>query len=600
MTIDSLHSEVLALKKAVAGSETMRPARVRAVWRKRQRPFWRLEPALYEGMAKRLAALGENFLVMEVVAESRRFFGETPQMTYLEALALARAGSPQRCLEILLERRELLAGIADAPALRARICKDGWKATGDSRLLEESLRHYLHAYRESNGDPFPGINAASMSLLAGRADEARSLAAEVRERLGSPRADEDYWAAVTRAECSLVLGDIETSRDQYRTACGGLDVPKANLVTTRAQARLLLASHGCPPRDFDAVFSLPNIACFTGHRIDDPDRATPRFPASAAPAVAARLRELLSAANISLGFSSAAQGGDILFAEAIRASPGGETNIFIPGDREAFRHASVSMKSDPSWDQRFDQTLAEADEVTDIEIARGDIPQPVDFDYCNRLCLGAAMFRARELDSELTLVALWDGRPGPRGGTSDAVRLARRAGLNVEVIDPLQPSAVNVSSIEPEVPAGERNLFSIVVVRVGSGAVPSDLGKAQWVVWDQPLLTGVFASTHDAVSAAKSLLSSGAVCDGRVGLHFAPLEFLSDPLKSATHPGGIHLRRARELHQLCLKNSVCASAEFAAAARLENAGAEFEYLGSLGFGSSSPERQVYRLTSRRD
>lgn len=600
VTIDSLWGETQALKEAVLGAGPMRPSAVRSIWRTRLRPFWRQEPRLYEGIASRLAALGENFLVIEVAAESRLFFGDLPKMVYLETLALARAGSPQRCLDILLERREVLAGVTDAPALRGRICKDGWKATGDARLLAESLDHYLLAYRESGGDPFPGVNAASVALIAGRNEEARALAAEVRSRLGNACAGEGYWAAVTRAECALVLGEVEIARGEYRKACAGGDVPRANLVTTRSQARLLLPHHGCGERDFDDVFALPNVACFTGHKTDDIARPAPRFPASNVPAVAARLREVLSARQIRLGFSSAARGGDIVFAEAIRDLPDGETNIFIPGDRENFRRASVTTGVDPSWDLRFEQTLADADEVTEIEPCRGDGLQPVDFDYCNRLCLGAAMFRAQELDSELTLIALWDGLPGPLGGTSDAVRLARKAGLNVEVIHPSEDGPVHLSpAVEEEAPREEGHLFSILAIHLHSDTIPSVFQKAVCLQWDKPIVTAVFSSTHDAIAAAETLLDEGCKGEMRVALHFAPLEFLKDPTgKNSAYPGGVHMKRARELHSLSLPESVCASAEFAAAARLEGSDAAFEYLGQLNPEAGVPDRRVFRVVPR--
>jgi hypothetical protein len=580
----------------------MRPAAVRSIWRSRLRPFWRLEAALYEGVAARLTTLGENFLVLEAAAESRQFFGELPKMAYLEALALARAGSPQRCLEMLVDRGELLAGETNVPdipwrveALRGRVCKDGWKATGDARLLSDSFEHYLQAYRQSGGDPFPGVNAASMAFLAGRGDHARTLAGEVRARLGSAHSGEDYWAAVTRAECSLILGEIQTAHGEYRAACAAAEIPRGNLITTRAQARLLLAHHGGDARTFDDAFALPNVACFSGHRTDDPDRESPRFPENKTEAVAARLREILLAHHIRFGFSSAARGGDILFSEAIRALPEGETNIFIPGERETFRRASVDSVSGPSWDERFEQALAEADEVTTIDLC-GDEPQPVDFDYCNRLTLGAAMFRARELDSELTFIALWDGRPGPRGGTADAVRLAREAGLKVEIVNPMQPEVVSVHPGNHQAPGGENNLFAILVMDLGREAVPRFLAKARWNIWDSPLLTSIFTSTEEAVLAAKAIMASGEFTSSKIALHFAPLDFLADPAKDTVHPSGIHLKHARDMHGLCLPQSICASAEFAAATRFENSGAEFEYIGRLTSPAGIPDRQVYRLT----
>ncbi|MEI6034903.1 MAG: tetratricopeptide repeat-containing protein [Verrucomicrobiae bacterium] len=594
VTIESLHGDLLSLRAAISGGGTLRPPALREIWRTRLRPFWRLHPELYEGLAKRFAAQGENFLVIEVAAESRRFFGEQAGMLFLEALAAARSGSSGRCREILLSRPEILAQEADAPALLARTFKDAWKATGDPQFLERSFEYYHQAYLSAPSNAFPGVNAAAMALLAGKTEVSRALASGVSRGLDALEAG-DYWTVVTRAECALILGDVDRAREGYRAACAGGDVPLANRVTSRAQARLLLAELGHSERDFDAVFALPAVAFFTGHRVDAPSRLHPRFPAAAVPDVRARLLSHLAAGRIEIGYSSAAQGGDILFAEALQENPASESHIFLPSDREGFRRQSVSMPGDPAWDARFDAVLAAADDVVGLDPARPGELDAGFFDYINRAGLGSAIRRARELDCEMQVIALWDGGPGPRGGTSDVVRLARAAGIPIKILPPILPGRTPEFSSAAADPL--QRLFSIACGPLGLEQIPPSLfegtsasgftlGEAHfWAYFDEAGAALAFARAFQAMEEAA------------LALHYGPATWAHNPLTGLASPGGRHAFRAREMLELCPNERICASAEFAAQAAVEGNGAAFEYLGRAAVAPGRPERQLFRLAA---
>ena len=130
------------------------------------------------------------------------------ELAYRAVLALARTGATYQA-----ERRFIELGLAeidseDVSALGARIQKDrSLAATGDERLRLATLAasSYRRIWHQS-GSYFPAINAATLSLVAGDAAGARGLAAEALtsvERSG----DTSYYAAATRAEARLLLGD---------------------------------------------------------------------------------------------------------------------------------------------------------------------------------------------------------------------------------------------------------------------------------------------------------------------------------------------------------------------------------------------------------
>jgi hypothetical protein len=62
--------------------------------------------------------------------------------------------------------------------------------------------------------------------------------------------------------------------------------------------------------------------------------------------------------------------------------------------------------------------------------------QPEAYAACNRKILEEAIAKAKLLDEEPLLIAVWNGNPGDgTGGTADAVREWQNEGHPVEIID---------------------------------------------------------------------------------------------------------------------------------------------------------------------
>jgi len=105
------------------------------------------------------------------------------------------------------------------------------------------------------------------------------------------------------------------------------------------------------------------VCLIAGHRIDEPDRARPRFPASLEPAVENAIRNALATLDPRLAYLSAASGVDLI-ALGILAERNIESHLVLPFTPERFRELSLSSAS-ASWHQRFRQALASA---TSVEI----------------------------------------------------------------------------------------------------------------------------------------------------------------------------------------------------------------------------------------
>lgn len=170
------------------------------------------------------------------------------------------------------------------------------------------------------------------------------------------------------------------------------------------------------------------VVLFSGHRIDDPDRTLPRFPASHAKALAQEVAAAMPK-NTHVGVCSAANGGDILFLEACstRNIP---CHVIIPFLPEEFLRRSVATSAPGNWEARFNKLWSATPETLRHILT----PNPNVNPYA--ACNDALIDQAAELGN-VQVIVLWDGKGGDSlGGTADLVQKARYRGWPVKVITP--------------------------------------------------------------------------------------------------------------------------------------------------------------------
>jgi hypothetical protein len=169
------------------------------------------------------------------------------------------------------------------------------------------------------------------------------------------------------------------------------------------------------------------VALFSGHMIDAPGRATPRFPSdkepNAATAIAGALAELgLGACDLAI--CGGACGGDLLFAEAALAR-GARLGIYIPFEEPTFLEKSVDF-ADKDWRARFLAAKARAE----LHIAPRELGPPQEgddpYERNNRWMFDrASRFGAEKVD----FVCLWNGEGGDGpGGTKHMMEEVRDRG----------------------------------------------------------------------------------------------------------------------------------------------------------------------------
>ena len=108
-----------------------------------------------------------------------------------QVLALARMGDTERAMDLFAAYGLDRSNDAHERAIGARLLKDRALAAAPGperqRAVARAFEAYHAIYRES-GDSFPGINAATLALLAGDAGQSQALARALLADPGSKRA----------------------------------------------------------------------------------------------------------------------------------------------------------------------------------------------------------------------------------------------------------------------------------------------------------------------------------------------------------------------------------------------------------------------------
>ena len=233
----------------------------------------------------------------------------------------------------------------DVVSLCGRLAKDRFNKLRDPapRLAaaRESAEHYRRAFAVS-GDYFPGINAASMSLVAGDEGTGKRMAAQVHAActtLSATAPAGDYWLPATLGEACLLLDRQAEAAEWYAKAAQLAGDRFGDVASMRRQMRMLSEFLDIHQNVLSAL-DIPKVVAFAGHMIDAPNVERPRFPPDIEPRVRTGITAVLERLGADFGYSSVACGADILFVEAM-LERGGEAHIVLPFKREDFVETSV-------------------------------------------------------------------------------------------------------------------------------------------------------------------------------------------------------------------------------------------------------------------
>jgi hypothetical protein len=385
-----------------------------------------------------------------------------------------------------------------ALTLQARLIKDRAKRADAgaerARLFDQSAQIYAKAARLT-WSSYPLINAASLSLFAGKPAQAQRFAEDVLDLIAADpdEGETPYWREATRAEALLLLDQEVEARAALRKAIARQPHAWEDHAATIGQFVPILADKGWDAGWLDAHRPPPSVH-FSGIAGLAPDTT----------GVAQALAQFIATERPGFAYGALAAGADLLFAEAFLAwrdveCPAAELHVVLPYPVDRFREVSVAAFGD-HWLPRFDAALAQASSTTVYGL--DDPALPLAVDYADRVAMGRALRNAALLASRAIAVTV----AGEGEDLRPPLASWREAGRPLTVI------------------AGERGAGARFPV-----AQPATLESLQAIVWAGP---GHWSAHDDLLAAGEAARGlAGAEGGADVALLLAPCD--SDHLSAA-------------------------------------------------------------------
>jgi len=570
----------------------------------------------------------------DLARRAKASFPKATRITQLYALALARLGATEKARTYLTGLYQAQEVDAETAGLLGRVYKDLWKKTGNPAHARQSRDTYLRGFSETK-DYYPGINAATMSLILGEKDRARCIAHEVIAICDSSQ--RDYWSMATLGEAYLIAGDMDKASECYGEAIDQAGGNYGNVNSSFQQLCLMRPYIDMP----EALFELlkpPGIVAFTGHMIDHPERPKARFPECLVTAVEEELRAALHRIDAKIAYASAACGADILFIEAM-IERGGEINVVLPFRQEDFLKTSVTFAG-KHWEDRFHRALEKANTVKYVT-EEGYFGNDDLFAFTGTIIQGLCILRAQSMHTLPSLLALWDRKEREKrlGGTADTVSYwpypDRMNIIDLPCSRPtaLPPKAAARASLDEEfkssVPFGiDRTLKCILFADImGFSKLQEEhtpffmyeflraFAQKLQAIDPQPevlntwgdAVFAVYADAGNMIEFAFALrdmiqhtnwasMGFPSDMDIRIALHAGPVFEGLDPIIGRPNSYGAHINRAARMEPVTVPGCIYASEQFAAKLIVESKDQySFEYVGILSLPKNFGQQETYHV-----
>ena len=547
------------------------------------------------------------------------------EICHQQILALARMGDTERAMGLFGSYELDKSDDAHERAVGARLLKDRALSLPEGQARGGALQAAFEAYHSiylDSRDAFPGINAATLALLAGDQQCARELAEAL---LCDPAvaAGADYYSAVTGAEALLILG-----RDDAMTAALRVEAVRdckdyGARSTTLRQLAMIARYRGMADEAIQtalAPLAPPRVAHYSGHIFSADAAAEARLEAEIA--------RLLDEEKVGFLYGALAAGADLLFAEAALAR-GLELHIVLPFEEEDFLEQSV-VPGGAAWPARYRDCLERAASVT-FASEMAYFGDPAQFGYGSRMAMGLARLRAQHLLAEPIQLAIWDGIPsggGPAGTGADVEAWLAHGGRSViieageldrqlvrrepRVISPYERGLAAIlftdfagfsTLSETALPAFwdgvMRRVAEVLDAHEGEVACRNSWGDALYAVMvNAPQAARIALDLQEALLAYDyATLGLDGAGGMRIGVHYGPAYRTIDHITDRITYYGTEVSKAARIEPVTPPGAVFVTEPFAAILALE-AGDEFvcRYVGRIPLAKKYGDYPMYRLT----
>ena len=548
-------------------------------------------------------------------AEEALFQSSELRFKQLYALSISKSGMPETALEFMEPVYKQFPDDPESAGILGSIYKELFKKNQSTAFAIKSRDTYFQNFSTTQ-NYYTGINAASMSAMAGQASRGREIANQVMAMLESNSAG-DFWKLATLGEACLLLKNRSKAVEYFIQArkFTGNDWGKI----TSVHNQLWLLNHFVPvSNEILKIFSPPKVVAFIGHMIDHPNRTTPRFPAAIEQQVKDSIVNSIRTLNARIGYSSLACGSDILFAEAM-AAEGGEVNIFLPFSEIDFIDQSIRFAGG-QWVARYQELIQKFPPtfITKESYAGFDDL----FSFQNRVISGLAALRSAAHHAEPTLLTVLSEVDLKRrkGGTRDTIHLwpfpdhhtninpdifVRNDSTAVQV--PVQSKTANVEQIDRPVLylvyANTESLPSIdrenLLKEAAAKIVDDVIVIKSYEVGEDFLLCG-FETELEAMEFVRLMIQllKPVKRDAsiRISLHAGPVYMNSSSISLNKQLSGGNVEFVKEINTLATAGSILASDHFAALLSLEQKKYSVDYAGLVATQEDS--KSLYRVGFR--
>lgn len=364
------------LSQYLKSSEPIFLADLQKIWDAHDPKQWAIYPKLYRLLAERIIKIGEPLLAYDVLSRGLQVFSEKEfskteerlaiRLKQLLGLSLAQSGATARAQQILQKLYDQGWRDGETLGILGRTYKDLAMREKDPEIravrLEKAFQCYLEAYRTSQENTnkqdayYTGINAATLALIRGDAEQAEKIAQEVLTICTecasgdfSPSTTDSYWIDASMAEAYLILGKTDAAIDSYQRAVAKAKYNYRDISAMKRQAKLITEHLRLAFSFLEHSFTLPQIGVYLHRPAKDIERSDQEGVQD--------FSLQLKALNIGIGYVSVSGFQDLLFAEAMLDLPNSELHMVFPFTIEETRHLFDTTDSRMDWPRRFDNVI---------------------------------------------------------------------------------------------------------------------------------------------------------------------------------------------------------------------------------------------------
>ena len=525
------------------------------------------------------------------------------RLKQLHALAMSKSGGPGNARDYLEPIYKMHPEDPETAGILGGIYKELFKNSQDTKfaLLSRDTYHQNFAI---TGNYYTGINAASMSIIAGKAVKGKEIANELVKHLSE--GSTDFWELATLAEAHLLIKDKFKAMALYfqLRQLADSDWGKINSVFNQ----LWLLNHYLPvPSEILKTFSPPTVVAFVGHMIDRPGRPSPRFPESIEQSVKNNIKSAIKTLNAKIGYCSLACGGDILFAEAM-AETNADVTICLPFNRQDFIKTSVEFAGE-HWVKRFDDLISNHPVRVMTEKFEGN---PDLFAFHGRVLLGTALLKSQLLHAEAGLITVLSQRnqEAQVGGTRDMVKKwpfpAKIININPDELHSLRSTESRDDSMKEEPTIGLKSVFLLHTVLSDMKHdeieyLTKRIVKSDPPIFEVPLLVkiegnnvlAVFESARGVLNFAQLMFKNVESKKVRISLHAGPVS-IESTVGGPTIDGAA-LAEASTITQNALPGLIYCSDQVAAVLLLDRQDILFHPVGIIEIGVNQKSLEMYTV-----